>query len=84
MEFQILLNLGLQCGNRFYIVRHFKGIIFLTAHLAIPVIILFPSTKETHLIEPQSCMVVEVDKIVKTFLWNPVESSKNWILGMNF
>ena len=38
--FKILLNLGLQCGNRNY----FKGIRFLT--LAIPVIILFLSHKE--------------------------------------
>ena len=52
MEFQfskILLNLGLQCSNRNYTVLHFKGIRFLTACLAIPVIALFLSHKEFHL-----------------------------------
>ena len=46
LEFQfskILLNLGLQCSNRNYTVLHFKGISFLTAYLAIPVITLFLS-----------------------------------------
>ena len=51
-EFQfskILLNLGLQCSNRNYIVLHFEGISFLTAYLAIPVITLFLSHKELQL-----------------------------------
>ena len=49
MEFQfskLLLNLGLECGHIIYRVHHFKGISCLSAHLAIPVVvILFPSNK---------------------------------------
>ena len=51
-EFQlskILLNLGLQSSNRSYTVLHFKGISFLTAYLAIPVITVFLSHKELQL-----------------------------------
>ena len=52
MEFQfskIHSNLGLQCSNRNYTVLHFKGISFLTAYLAIPVITLSLSHKELQL-----------------------------------
>ena len=56
-EFQfskILLNLGLQCSNRNYTVLHFKGISFLTAYLAIPVITLFLSHIE-----------LQIEKLIK-------------------
>ena len=56
MEFQfskIHLNLGLQCGNRNYTVHNFKGMSFLTAYVAIPVMILFPLNKELQLRELQ-------------------------------
>ena len=43
---KILPTLACNVGNRYYTDLHFKGISFLTAYLAIQVIILFPSNKE--------------------------------------
>ena len=70
-EFQfskILLNLGLQCSNRNYTVSHFKGISFLTAYLAIPVITLFLSHIE-----------LQIEKLIK---WAELTQESKYFCGI--
>ena len=65
---KILLNLGLQCSNRNYTVLHFKGISFLTAYLAIPVITLYLSHKE-----------LQLEKIIK---WAELTQESKYFCGI--